>query len=177
VRRRPPQLAADRARLRGDAGLRACGVFFRARKPTCGHYAEQRLSVHPVVAFFDKDWNEKALDRAARTPDGKAPRSAPRPSTSRRRIQSRRGRMNEMCAKQVGETYAGGQLWRAAVQEMRLVLENRLGSRPRSSSRRDSQQRQSRRAVVLADRSPRHAGSLALPAPQASPPPVRRASA
>ena len=38
------------------------------------------------------------------------------------------GPMNEM-RKQVGELYAvpGGPLWRAAAQEVRLILEQRLG--------------------------------------------------
>src|SRR5256712_1094231 len=83
----------------------------------------------PVVAFFDKDWNEighwiershaatgKAAQIRAKTVD-----VAPKEQAD--------AAMNEM-RKQVGEAYAGGQLWRAAVQEMRLVLENRL-RRPR----------------------------------------------
>lgn len=82
----------------------------------------------PVVVFFDKDWNEighwiershaatgKAAQIRAKTTD-----IAPKEKADEA--------MNEM-RKQVGELYAvpGGPLWRAAAQEVRLILEQRLG--------------------------------------------------
>src|SRR5216684_9047803 len=80
----------------------------------------------PVVAFFDKDWNEigRWMERA-HAATGKAAQIRAKTVDVAPKEKADEA-MNEM-RKQVGEAYAGGQLWRAAVQEMRLVLENRLG--------------------------------------------------
>jgi hypothetical protein len=84
----------------------------------------------PVVVFFDKDWNEigRWIERAhaatakvsgirARTVDAAAPDKAKQDAA-----------MAEY-RKQVQAEYdvPGGPLWRAAAQEVRLVLEQRLG--------------------------------------------------
>ena len=84
----------------------------------------------PVVVFFDKDWNEigRWIERAhaattktvgirARTLD-----AAPKDKESQDKA------MGEF-RKQVQAEYEqpGGALWRAAAQEVRLLLEQRLG--------------------------------------------------
>jgi len=86
----------------------------------------------PIVVFFDKDWNEigRWIERAhaatartvgirARTLDAAPP-------------DKQDAAMAEF-RKQVQAEYdaAGGPLWRAAAQEVRLVLETRLGLAPK----------------------------------------------
>jgi len=82
----------------------------------------------PVVVFFDKDWNEigRWLERAhaatgktagvrARTID-----AAPKDQQDAAMVEFRKGVQAEYDA-------AGGPMWRAAANEIKLVLETRLG--------------------------------------------------
>src|SRR5437867_11760772 len=104
-------------------------VFFRDKEADLRDtYLNNGYQSIPVIAFFDRDWNEigrwiershaatgKAAQIRAKTVD-----VAPKEKADEA--------MNEM-RKQVGDLYAtpGGPLWRAAAQEVRLVLEQRLG--------------------------------------------------
>ena len=60
-----------------------------------------------------------------------------RAASANREVRSRFARLGQMLEvqtrKQVGDAYlvTGNPLWRAAVAEMRLVLENRLGLAPK----------------------------------------------
>jgi Thioredoxin len=82
----------------------------------------------PVVVFFDKDWNEigRWIERS-HAATGKAAQIRAKTTDIAPKEKADEA-MNEM-RKQVGELYAqaGGPLWRAAAQEVRLVLEQRLG--------------------------------------------------
>jgi hypothetical protein len=84
----------------------------------------------PVVAFFDKDWNEighwieRAHAATAKTFAVRAKTVDVAPPDKEKQDAA----MNEFRT-QVGKEYhaPGGPLWRAAVQEMKLILEQRLG--------------------------------------------------
>jgi hypothetical protein len=82
----------------------------------------------PVVVFFDKDWNEigRWIERS-HAATGKAAQIRAKTVDVAPKDQADAA-MAEM-RKQVGDAYfaPGMPLWRAAVAEMRLVLENRLG--------------------------------------------------
>jgi len=82
----------------------------------------------PIVVFFDKDWNEvgRWIERS-HAATGKAAQIRAKTTDIAPKEKADEA-MNEM-RKQVGELYAqpGGPLWRAAAQEVRLVLEQRLG--------------------------------------------------
>jgi hypothetical protein len=84
------------------------------------------------VVFFDKDWNEigRWLERS-HAATGKAAQIRAKTVDVASKDQADAA-MAEM-RKQVGDAYTvpGGPLWRAAVAEMRLVLENRLGLAPK----------------------------------------------
>jgi len=86
----------------------------------------------PVVVFFDKDWNEigRWIERS-HAATGKAAQIRAKTVDVAPKDQADAA-MAEM-RKQVGDAYtvSGGPLWRAAVAEMRLVLENRLGLAPK----------------------------------------------
>jgi len=83
----------------------------------------------PIVVFFDKDWNEvgRWIERS-HAATGKAAQIRAKTTDIAPKEKADEA-MNEM-RKQVGELYAaaGGPLWRAAAQEVRLVLE-RLGKK------------------------------------------------
>ena len=82
----------------------------------------------PVVVFFDANWNEigRWIERS-HAATGKAAQIRAKTTDVAPKEKADEA-MNEM-RKQVGELYAvpGGPLWRAAAQEVRLVLEQRLG--------------------------------------------------
>ena len=86
----------------------------------------------PVVVFFDKDWNEigRWIERS-HAATGKAAQIRAKTVDVASKDQADAA-MAEM-RKQVGDAYTvpGAPLWRAAVAEMRLVLENRLGLAPK----------------------------------------------
>jgi len=104
-------------------------VFFRDKEPDLRDtYLNNGYQSIPVVAFFDKDWNEigRWIERS-HAATGKAAQIRAKPTDVGKKEKADQG-INEM-RKQVGELYAvpGGPLWRAAAQEVRLVLEQRLG--------------------------------------------------
>src|SRR5213594_3068553 len=106
-------------------------VFFRDKETDLRDtFLNNGYQSIPVVVFFDKDWNEigRWIERS-HAATGKAAQIRAKTVDVAPKDQADAA-MNEM-RKQVGEAYAGGQLWRAAVQEMRLVLENRLGLAPK----------------------------------------------
>jgi hypothetical protein len=78
----------------------------------------------PIVVFFDKDWNEvgRWIERS-HAATGKAAQIRAKTTDIAPKEKADEA-MNEM-RKQVGELYAapGGPLWRAAAQEVRLVLD------------------------------------------------------
>ena len=78
----------------------------------------------PIVVFFDKDWNEvgRWIERS-HAATGKAAQIRAKTTDVAPKEKADEA-MNEM-RKQVGELYAapGGPLWRAAAQEVRLVLD------------------------------------------------------
>ena len=81
-----------------------------------------------MVAFFDKDWNEigRWIERSHPATVKAAQIRAKTVDAASKEQQD--AATNEM-RKQVGDAYAapGAPLWRAAVQEMRSILELRLG--------------------------------------------------
>jgi hypothetical protein len=104
-------------------------VFFRDKEPDLRDtYLNNGYQSIPVVAFFDKDWNEigRWIERS-HAATGKAAQIRAKTTDIAPKEKADEA-MNEM-RKQVGELYAvpGGPLWRAAAQEVRLVLEQRLG--------------------------------------------------
>src|SRR6266849_5245775 len=106
-------------------------VFFRDQVPDLRDtFLNNGYQSIPVVVFFDKDWNEigRWMERAhaataktagirARTVDAAPPEKEKQDAA-----------MAEF-RKAVQDEYElpGGALWRAAAQEVRLVLEQRLG--------------------------------------------------
>ena len=104
-------------------------VFFRDKEPDLRDtYLNNGYQSIPVVAFFDKDWNEigRWIERS-QAATGKAAQIRAKTTDIAPKEKADEA-MTEM-RKQVGELYAvpGGPLWRAAAQEVRLVLEQRLG--------------------------------------------------
>ena len=104
-------------------------VFFRDKEADLRDtYLNNGYQSIPVVAFFDKDWNEigRWIERS-HAATGKAAQIRAKTTDIAPKEKADEA-MNEM-RKQVGELYAvpGGPLWRAAAQEVRLVLEQRLG--------------------------------------------------
>jgi hypothetical protein len=104
-------------------------VFFRDKEPDLRDtYLNNGYQSIPVIAFFDKDWNEigRWIERS-HAATGKAAQIRAKTTDIAPKEKADEA-MNEM-RKQVGELYAvpGGPLWRAAAQEVRLVLEQRLG--------------------------------------------------
>jgi hypothetical protein len=106
-------------------------VFFRDQNPDLRDtFLNNGYQSIPVVVFFDKDWNEigrwierahaataKVIGIRAKTTDLAPPEKEKQDAA-----------MNEY-RKQVQSEYEvpGGPLWRAAAQEVRLLLEQRLG--------------------------------------------------
>ena len=108
-------------------------VFFRDQVPDLRDtFLNNGYQSIPVVVFFDKDWNEigRWLERS-HAATGKAAQIRAKTVDVASKDQADAA-MAEM-RKQVGDAYlvAGNPLWRAAVAEMRLVLENRLGLAPK----------------------------------------------
>jgi hypothetical protein len=108
-------------------------VFFRDKEPDLRDtFLNNGYQSIPVVVFFDKDWNEigRWLERS-HAATGKAAQIRAKTVDVASKDQADAA-MAEM-RKQVGDAYTvpGGPLWRAAVAEMRLVLENRLGLAPK----------------------------------------------
>jgi Thioredoxin len=104
-------------------------VFFRDKEADLRDtFLNNGYQSIPVVVFFDKDWNEigRWLERS-HAATGKAAQIRAKTVDVASKDQADAA-MAEM-RKQVGDAYTvpGGPLWRAAVAEMRLVLENRLG--------------------------------------------------
>jgi Thioredoxin len=104
-------------------------VFFRDKEADLRDtFLNNGYQSIPVIVFFDKDWNEigRWIERS-HAATGKAAQIRAKTVDVASKDQADAA-MAEM-RKQVGDAYAttGGPLWRAAVQEMRLVLENRLG--------------------------------------------------
>jgi thioredoxin family protein len=104
-------------------------VFFRDKEPDLRDtYLNNGYQSIPVIAFFDKDWNEigRWIERS-HAATGKAAQIRAKTTDIAPKEKADEA-MNEM-RKQVGELYAvpGGPLWRAAAQEVRLILEQRLG--------------------------------------------------
>ena len=108
-------------------------VFFRDKEADLRDtFLNNGYQSIPVVVFFDKDWNEigRWLERS-HAATGKAAQIRAKTVDVASKDQADAA-MAEM-RKQVGDAYTvpGGPLWRAAVAEMRLVLENRLGLAPK----------------------------------------------
>jgi hypothetical protein len=104
-------------------------VFFRDKETDLRDtYLNNGYQSIPVIAFFDQDWNEigRWIERS-HAATGKAAQIRAKTTDIAPKEKADEA-MNEM-RKQVGELYAaaGGPLWRAAAQEVRLVLEQRLG--------------------------------------------------
>src|SRR4029453_14051756 len=104
-------------------------VFFRDKEADLRDtYLNKGYQSIPVIAVFDKDWNEigRWIERS-HAATGKAAQIRAKTTDVAPKEKADEA-MNEM-RKQVGELYAapGGPLWRAAAQEVRLVLEQRLG--------------------------------------------------
>ena len=86
----------------------------------------------PIVVFFDKDWNEigRWIERAhAATAKAVAIRARTIDAAPKDDKAKQDAAMNEFRA-QINAEYAvpGGPLWRAAAQEIKLLLEQRLGA-------------------------------------------------
>ena len=108
-------------------------VFFRDQVPDLRDtFLNNGYQSIPVVVFFDRDWNEigRWMERA-HAATGKAAQIRAKTVDVAPKDQADAA-MAEM-RKQVGDAYTapGAPLWRAAVAEMRLVLENRLGLAPK----------------------------------------------
>ena len=108
-------------------------VFFRDQVPDLRDtFLNNGYQSIPVVVFFDKDWNEigRWIERS-HAATGKAAQIRAKTVDVAPKDQADAA-MAEM-RKQVGDAYTvpGAPLWRAAVAEMRLVLENRLGLAPK----------------------------------------------
>jgi len=108
-------------------------VFFRDKETDLRDtFLNNGYQSIPVVVFFDKDWNEigRWIERS-HAATGKAAQIRAKTVDAAPKDQQDAA-MAEM-RKQVGDAYTvpGAPLWRAAVAEMRLVLENRLGLAPK----------------------------------------------
>jgi len=108
-------------------------VFFRDQNPDLRNtFLNNGYQSIPVVVFFDRDWNEigRWIERAhaatAKTVGIRARTLDAVPKDASKEQQD--AGMNEF-RKQVQAEYdvPGGALWRAAAQEIRLVLEQSLG--------------------------------------------------
>ena len=105
-------------------------VFFRDQVPDLRDtFLNNGYQSIPVVVFFDKDWNEigRWMERAhAATAKAATIRAATIDAASGKEAQD--AAMNEF-RKQVQSAYEapGAALWRSAANEVRLLLEQRLG--------------------------------------------------
>ena len=105
-------------------------VFFRDQVPDLRDtFLNNGYQSIPVVVFFDKDWNEigRWMERAhAATTKAALIRSTTIDAASGKEAQD--AAMNEF-RKQVQAAYEapGAALWRSAANEVRLLLETRLG--------------------------------------------------
>src|SRR5262245_48820559 len=105
-------------------------VFFRDQVPDLRDtFLNNGYQSIPVVVFFDKDWNEigRWMERAhAATNKAATIRAATLDQASGKEAQD--AAMNEF-RKQVQAAYEapGAALWRSAANEVRLLLETRLG--------------------------------------------------
>ena len=107
-------------------------VFFRDKNyDIADTYLNNGYRSIPVVAFFDKDWNEIGhwIERAsAATAKAVQIRAGTVDAAAGKDKAAQDAAMAEM-RKQTAAAYEqpGGPLWRAAVNEMKLILETRLG--------------------------------------------------
>ena len=106
-------------------------VFFRDQNPDLRDtFLNNGYQSIPVVVFFDKDWNEigRWLERA-HAATGKA--ALIRSTTVDKAASDKAAQdaaMNEFRG-QVAAAYADGKLWRAAANEVKLLLESRLAKK------------------------------------------------
>src|SRR2546428_10692339 len=107
-------------------------VFFRDQNPDLRDtFLNNGYQSIPVVVFFDRDWNEigRWIERAHAAT---AKVSGIRAKTLDVAPKDKQDAAMAEYRKQVQAEYdvPGGPLWRAAAQEVRLLLEQRLGLAP-----------------------------------------------
>ena len=108
-------------------------VFFRDQNPDLRDaFLNNGYQSIPVVVFFDRDWNEigRWIERAHAA---SAKVTAIRAKTLDVAPKDKQDAAMAEYRKQVQAEYdaPGGPLWRAAAQEVRLLLEQRLGLTPK----------------------------------------------
>jgi hypothetical protein len=106
-------------------------VFLRDQNPDLRDtFLNNGYQSIPVVVFFDKDWNEvgRWIERAHAASTKAALIRAKTLDVAPKDKASQDAAMNEFRS-QVNAAYQtpGRELWRAAAQEVRLILEQRLG--------------------------------------------------
>jgi hypothetical protein len=108
-------------------------VFFRDKETDLRDaYLNNGYQSIPVVVFFDKDWNEigRWLERAHVATNKAATIRSTTVDAAGSEQAAKDAAMNEF-RKQVQGAYEapGGPMWRAAANEVKLLLETRLGAK------------------------------------------------